>query len=67
MKPFSYERAATAADAVRKAGGIDGARFVAGGTNLLDLMKLQVETPSHLVDLITAYLDPRIMMKLRSG
>src|SRR5438128_239085 len=49
MKPFTYERATSAEDAVRKAARPD-AKFIAGGTNLLDLMKLQIERPVHLVD-----------------
>ena len=49
MRPFAYERAADAAGAVALAG--DGARYLAGGTNLVDLMKLDVETPSRLVDI----------------
>lgn len=50
MKAFTYERPETAAQAARLVAGRPGARFIAGGTNLLDLMKLQVETPTHLVD-----------------
>jgi xanthine dehydrogenase YagS FAD-binding subunit len=50
MKAFTYERAATAADAARAVANKPGAKFIAGGTNLLDLMKLEVETPTHLVD-----------------
>ncbi|EJL33415.1 xanthine dehydrogenase family protein subunit M [Novosphingobium sp. AP12] len=50
MKPFTYERPRTAADAVAAVLRKPGGRFIAGGTNLLDLMKLQVETPGHLVD-----------------
>jgi xanthine dehydrogenase YagS FAD-binding subunit len=50
MKPFTYERAASAKDAAAKAARTPGARFIAGGTNLLDLMKIQVETPAHLID-----------------
>jgi len=49
MKTFAYERADTPEAAVRTAGA-GAARFIAGGTNLLDLMKLQVEAPAHLVD-----------------
>ena len=49
MRPFAYERAEDAAGAVALAG--DGARYLAGGTNLVDLMKLDVETPSRLVDI----------------
>ncbi|WBO24010.1 FAD binding domain-containing protein [Sphingomonas abietis] len=50
MKPFTYGRASSASDAVAKAGRVRGAKFIAGGTNLLDLMKLQIEAPSHLID-----------------
>ncbi|MDQ8726628.1 xanthine dehydrogenase family protein subunit M [Bradyrhizobium sp. LHD-71] len=50
MKPFSYERAETVEQAAASAERNPNARFVAGGTNLLDLMKLQIETPSHLID-----------------
>jgi xanthine dehydrogenase YagS FAD-binding subunit len=49
MKTFVYEKAATPEAAVRDA--TVGAKFIAGGTNLLDLMKLQVETPDKLVDI----------------
>lgn len=45
MKAFSYERATSPADAAAKAARQPGAKFIAGGTNLLDLMKLQIETP----------------------
>lgn len=50
MRPFTYQRAADEAQAVKAAAEIPGARFLAGGTNLLDLMKLQIETPAHLID-----------------
>ncbi len=50
MRPFTYERAADAASAVKAAVEVPGARFLAGGTNLIDLMKLQIETPAHLID-----------------
>jgi len=50
MRPFAYERATDAAAAVALAGGAEGARYLAGGTNLVDLMKLEVETPELLVD-----------------
>ena len=50
MKSFTYERAASPAQAAAAAGRTDGARFIAGGTNLLDLAKLQIETPAHLID-----------------
>ncbi|MFI9612051.1 FAD binding domain-containing protein [Streptomyces sp. NPDC052023] len=50
MRSFTYERA-TDAQAALAAVSRDGAKFISGGTNLLDLMKLDVETPSHLVDI----------------
>ena len=50
MKPFTYERAQDAQAAVKAVADNPGARFLAGGTNLLDLMKLEIETPTHLVD-----------------
>jgi xanthine dehydrogenase YagS FAD-binding subunit len=50
MRSFTYERVSSAADAVAHAARVPGARFIAGGTNLLDLMKLEIETPAHLID-----------------
>jgi xanthine dehydrogenase YagS FAD-binding subunit len=50
MKAFTYERADSVAAAARAVAAAPGAKFIAGGTNLLDLMKLEVETPTHLVD-----------------
>ncbi len=57
MKPFTYERARTPAEAAAAIAAQPGARFIAGGTNLLDLMKLQIETPGHLVDVNALNLD----------
>ena len=57
MKAFSYERAGSPAEAVAAAARIKGARFIAGGTNLLDLMKLEIETPAHLIDVNGLGLD----------
>ena len=57
MKPFTYERAASPAQAAAAVAQNPGARFIAGGTNLLDLMKLQIETPTHLVDVNGLALD----------
>lgn len=51
MKPFTYQRASTPAEAAAAVAGNPAATFIAGGTNLLDLMKLQIETPAHLVDI----------------
>lgn len=50
MRPFSYERAESAEAAVKRAAETPGAKFIAGGTNLLDLMKLEIEQPAHLID-----------------
>jgi xanthine dehydrogenase YagS FAD-binding subunit len=52
MKTFDYARAESPEDAVRA-----GGRFIAGGTNLIDLMKLQVETPDKLVDISRLHLN----------
>ena len=49
MKTFTYEKPASVEEAVGFVG--EGMRFIAGGTNLLDLMKLQIETPEKLVDI----------------
>ncbi len=49
MRPFDYTRAQDGVEAAKAAG--QGATFIAGGTNLLDLMKLEVMTPDHLVDI----------------
>ena len=51
MKAFGYERATSAPGAARAVLANPDASFIAGGTNLLDLMKLQVVTPAHLVDI----------------
>jgi xanthine dehydrogenase YagS FAD-binding subunit len=50
MKAFTYQRAASPAAAAEAFVRTPGARFIAGGTNLLDLMKLEIESPAHLID-----------------
>lgn len=50
MKPFTYERVDDVHGAVRAVSGRPDAKFLAGGTNLIDLMKVRIETPAHLVD-----------------
>jgi len=50
VRPFDYSRA-TDLDAAVRSGAVPATRFVAGGTTLVDLMKLEVETPAHLVDI----------------
>ncbi len=57
MKAFTYERATTPAAAAAAVAARPGAKFIAGGTNLLDLMKLQIEEPVHLVDVNRLKLD----------
>jgi xanthine dehydrogenase YagS FAD-binding subunit len=57
MKSFTYERARSPAEAAAAAARIEGAKFIAGGTNLLDLMKLEIETPGHLIDVNGLALD----------
>lgn len=57
MKPFTYERASSPAEAAAAAIRNPKAKFIAGGTNLLDLMKLQIETPTHLIDVNDLALD----------
>ena len=57
MKAFTYERAETPAAAAQAVAARPGAKFIAGGTNLLDLMKLQIEEPVHLVDVNRLKLD----------
>jgi xanthine dehydrogenase YagS FAD-binding subunit len=48
---FQYARASDVADAVRQLAGDPAAKFVAGGTNLIDLMKMDVERPARVIDI----------------
>ena len=57
MRPFTYERVSTPAAAAAAALAKPGAKFIAGGTNLLDLMKLEIEIPPHLIDVGPLGLD----------
>jgi xanthine dehydrogenase YagS FAD-binding subunit len=57
VRSFTYERVATPAEAAAAAARTQGSRFIAGGTNLLDLMKLEIETPAHLIDVNRVGLD----------
>ncbi|MBL8596948.1 MAG: xanthine dehydrogenase family protein subunit M [Devosia sp.] len=56
MRAFSYERAGSVSEALQLAAR-PNAKFIAGGTNLLDLMKLGIEAPAHLVDINRLGLD----------
>jgi len=51
MNKFSYKRADSANGAVTAVAAHDNTKFVAGGTNLFDLMKEKVETPEHIIDI----------------
>ena len=51
MRPFSLEGAATARDALNASGGRPAASYLAGGTTLLDLMKLDVMRPDAMIDI----------------
>lgn len=57
MKPFTYERAKSPAEAVAALARNPGAKFIAGGTNLLDHMKLEIVSPQHLIDVNQTGLD----------
>ena len=57
MKSFTYERVDTPEAATAAFAANAGAKYIAGGTNLLDLMKLEVETPTHLIDISRLKLD----------
>ena len=57
MRPFTYLRAKSPAEAAALAAQFSDSRFIAGGTNLLDLMKLEIETPTHLIDVNGVGLD----------
>jgi len=57
MKAFTYEKATSPAAAAASLANTPGAKLIAGGTNLLDLMKLQIETPMHLIDINRLQLD----------
>ena len=51
MINFQYARASDVADAVRRIAADPAAKFIAGGTNLIDLMKEDVERPLRLIDI----------------
>ncbi|MET8557163.1 xanthine dehydrogenase family protein subunit M [Streptomyces sp. NPDC004959] len=57
MKPFGYVRARTVPEAIEAHTSAPAARYLGGGTNLVDLMKLGVETPATLIDLTALPLD----------
>src|SRR5918993_516718 len=65
MNNFDYSRATDVADAVRQISDNPAAKFIAGGTNLVDLMKYDVERPVQLIDI--AHLPLNAIEKTASG
>ena len=65
MRPFEYVRAADAASATVAMSAMPQARYLAGGSNLLDLMKEDVERPTRLVDITR--LPLREIQRTRAG
>ena len=57
MKAFTYERVNSIEAATRAAAANPDAKYIAGGTNTIDLMKLEIETPTHLIDVNGLGLD----------
>jgi xanthine dehydrogenase YagS FAD-binding subunit len=57
VKPFTYSRAKSPQDASAESARRPDTKFIAGGTNLLDLMKLEIEGPAHLIDVNDLALD----------
>jgi xanthine dehydrogenase YagS FAD-binding subunit len=61
MKPFSYIRATSAGTAIQAVSARPSTKYLAGGTNIIDLMKMRVEQPAALVDitrlLLSLFLD----------
>ncbi|GAA0749291.1 xanthine dehydrogenase family protein subunit M [Ideonella azotifigens] len=65
MRPFEYVRAADAASAAAAVASVPGAKFLAGGSNLVDLMKEDVERPTRVVDI--RQLPLRQIQRTRAG
>ena len=59
MKTFTFERADSISAAARAMTASPAAECIAGGTNLIDLIKLEVKTPTHLIDINRLGLDAR--------
>ena len=57
MRSFTYQRSSDVTEALAGIAANGNARFISGGTNLLDLMKLDIERPVHLVDISRLPLD----------
>lgn len=65
MRPFAFKRVKDAADAVKLVAGNKDARFIAGGTNLIDLMKESIDRPTELVDI--SRLSLNVVRSLSNG
>src|SRR5437764_2760121 len=51
MNTFTYKRATNQSEAIREVAANHNAKFLAGGTNLIDLMKMNVQSPNEIVDI----------------
>ena len=51
MTPFQYTRATDVADAIKQIAADPSAKFIAGGTNLIDLIKYDIAAPARLIDI----------------
>lgn len=65
MRPFAFKRAAAPADAAKLVAANKDARFIAGGTNLIDLMKEGIDLPNELVDI--SRLPLSVVQPLKGG
>jgi len=65
MTPFQYARASDVADAIKQIATDPSAKFIAGGTNLIDLIKYDVEGPARLIDI--SYLPLRRVEQTSAG
>ncbi len=65
MNNFTYSRASSVTDAVQKASGDRNAMFIAGGTNLVDRLKVFLDEPSQLIDITR--LEMKRIEKMANG
>lgn len=52
MHPFTLSKVKTTKEAITSIGAGSNAKFIGGGTNIVDLMKMNIEKPAHLVDIL---------------
>src|SRR5215469_5938711 len=65
MRPFEYSRATSVAEAIRSNASDTEAKFLAGGSNLIDLSRYGVENPGHVIDI--THLPLAHIEELRGG